>query len=841
MIRAQPPIPERVPVLTFPTPRGKEDLVFYEVRDSRLPKNKEWCYGDAHPNKKEFPDHELVLVASDGGDAAWQRWYYAAVRERQNLYNWQYSNSPDWPVITQTFFVKRCDLPVNESELLPPPTEFIPDSGFVLTELEVGRAGDDMLESLYVTVTVKREQITSNPKISYVIDPQTNEVRTVIEEKIPATDAASAVSAVDENGQYTEVRAATSRWAIKTTQFMQGLAGGGDGYTQEWTDVINYSWPYVLRDVSYNVFPSPSGGIAKLTTTPRWLRERYDGPCEATITERWTIDEPLPPLLEPMITTGIEFNGGLLQIGIPPCLHPAWYFYDSPGTNHPDFGNYFYREDYPATTLLDWPEEHIASFTVRPAMGGYISRTVKVKRPSGGTVFANIISLAQPTPGATTNSVNLSWSRANPVGTLVRYRVDVNTKADFTTGNFLTGFNNKNVGTATTLTVTGLTPGVTYFVRVKAYITIDSVETVVMSNVQFAAATAVASYSVSVDSAPLLDGGTLDYGAVNLPPAGAPAVKTLTIDNTGNVALTLPNLTLSGADAAFWDVSTPSPTTISVGGSSTVDITFEPNVSRAYVAEATLNFGNASLMAVALQGSAGSPIESFELNASPVTSGATEDFAGGGNPANASPVSNTLTVLNSASATSNLTIFGWNITGSGASAWQASTFFDPIVIAPGGSASVTLDFIPTAAGSYSALFSLTHDGDAADFELNLTGTAAMATIPIGGTSVVFTEPLSSAATTEIFFQAESPSTVTLLPFECSAISVSGADASLFSSNYSSGFTLLPAANLLPDLEVTFAGAPSDGIYSASLEVYHSHPSLANPLTVSLTAYVSSSY
>ena len=92
MIRPKPDVPERVPVISFPTPEGQSDLLFYEIRDGDVPKNKLWSYGDAHPDAAKFPNHELVFVAAEGG-AGWQRWYYAANRENQHLYNWQFTDT----------------------------------------------------------------------------------------------------------------------------------------------------------------------------------------------------------------------------------------------------------------------------------------------------------------------------------------------------------------------------------------------------------------------------------------------------------------------------------------------------------------------------------------------------------------------------------------------------------------------------------------------------------------------------------------------------------------------------------------------------------------------------
>ncbi len=824
------PAPVITPVVSFPTPRGRCDLAFYEIRRGLNPGNRLWTYGEKHPNSKLYPNHELVAVVPQ--DHEWERWYYVAERADQEKYNWEYTEQAEWETLVQLFLLKRCDFSTDPAGYPAPPAELFDSTDYVVTSLDESEVNDDNLRSLYVTVRVRREKILNNPKVSISLDPQTNTLREVTVEKVPVGTPGSVVGL---DGSYSEVRALNTRWALKTTQFMAGLAGNGDEAFQQWEDVVNYSWPDVLDYIRFFAFPSSSGTVKSIGARPVWKRQRYDGPCAARITERWTKDPPVPPPMTPMLPQEIEYNSPLLNVNIPPSLHPEYVIWHTPGTQHPSLGFYVYEETYPETNLLDWPEVHIASFTVRPAMGGYLSRLVEVFRPDG-TLFDNVLRLGPPTEGPAANSVVLNWTLFNQVGTLVRYRLDVSTDPEFA-GLFLTGYNNKNVGTVTSHTVTGLTPGVQYFARVRA--TMSTPSATVESNPQTLVARTVASYTVFVNPQ-LFDGDTLDYGMVNL--FGAPAVKTLTINNTGNVPLGLPNLTLSGADEEYWTASIPSPTTVPVGGSSTVGITFEPSVSRAYEAGVTLNFNNAAPLNLELTGSAGSPIASFELESVSIASGATEDFAGGGNPANALPVTRTLTILNGASATSNLTISGWNITGTGAAAWQTvPTFFDAIIVAPGDSTSVILQFIPTSVGSYSALFSLTHDGGVDDFELNLTGTAEMATIPIDGDSLVFTEPPDSPATQQIVIAAQSPTTVTLLPFECSSISISGADSSLFSATYSGGFTLLPANNLNPELEVTFLGASTDGAYSATLELYHDHPTEPDPITVSLAAYVSASY
>jgi hypothetical protein len=158
MIRPKPDIPERIPVLSFPTPAGQSDLLFYEVRDGDLPKNKSWTYGDPHPDTAKFPHHELVFVTAEGG-AGWQRWYYAATRENQHTYNWQVTDTTDWPQLVQTFVVRRADFSVASTYEMPP-AEFFPyPLEWSVTGVEERPINDEVLASTFVMVVVTREKL----------------------------------------------------------------------------------------------------------------------------------------------------------------------------------------------------------------------------------------------------------------------------------------------------------------------------------------------------------------------------------------------------------------------------------------------------------------------------------------------------------------------------------------------------------------------------------------------------------------------------------------------------------------------------------------------------------
>jgi hypothetical protein len=547
---------------------------------------------DAISKSESWPHHKFCWQTAIDEKGNCERWFVADP-EHQHLYNWQYTDAPDWPVVRQAFVIPRESFDPTYLAYEAPPSDVLDTSAFSVTGVEQTRIGEKQLDSLFVSVQVTREKIAGNPKLSYVLDQQTNEIRPVYEEKVPAGTTASPVNS---NGVYTEVKAINTLWALKTTQFMAGLAGKQAPKRQEWSDVLNYSWPDVLESINFYTFPSSAGSIDSITGRPVYRRQRYDGPCEATITEEWSPTPPTPPTFTPMQPMEIQYSSPLLNINIPPCLHPGGSIYHTPGSNHPTLGFYFYEEFYPATTLRDWPEEYIASYTVRPAMGGYLSRKVTIKRPDGN-LFDNILSLNSPTEGTAVSSFDLSWSMQNLVGTVSQYRLDVNTKADFT-GTYLTGFKNLNRGTNTTATVTGLAPSVQYFARVRAIMAGGA--PTVTSNTQILAAVPVARFQVSESSTVIADGGTLAFG--NYVEGGASVVKTITVTNTGNVALTTLSRTLSGANASQWLLGGSPSTNLAVGASTTFTLAFKATSDGAKSAAVAIEYGNALATSVNLTG-----------------------------------------------------------------------------------------------------------------------------------------------------------------------------------------------------------------------------------------------
>lgn len=126
--REKNPSPARHPVLRYSTP-DVDDVVFYIQVDSTLKAWKTPVYGESYNSKdSEYANHKLVHVTSADGNG-WVKWYYAADRDDQGAYNFEYkepNSSGGRPLYTRTYFIPRDDiddyfdecegLPTNEAE-----------------------------------------------------------------------------------------------------------------------------------------------------------------------------------------------------------------------------------------------------------------------------------------------------------------------------------------------------------------------------------------------------------------------------------------------------------------------------------------------------------------------------------------------------------------------------------------------------------------------------------------------------------------------------------------------------------------------------------------------------
>ena len=353
MITGQVPVPQRTPVFSFPTPRGQDDVLFYEQVDISLPKHKEWTLGQSHPDEIRYPHHKLVAVVPIDKEIKFARWFYCAARESQHLYNWDSSNDPDFPVLRQSFVLLRSEFdpsPADPETTYPPPaTPFeVGDlAGYSITSLSQIRNPDPMLDNLFVVVNVVREKV-STVLTGVQLDEETGALFSYSRQKVPAGTAGSPP---DPTGTYSEVAPINSLWSMKTTRKVAGLAGlaVGGSYTRPSYYIITpYSWPAVLNSWKpYSTFRPPlrEGGYDRAITVVNYWRQEYNGPCVAEVIETWSQTPPAATILgAQMIATAVEWKGRLIDLSIPSCLHPSISVYETSGTDHPDYEYYYFPQ-----------------------------------------------------------------------------------------------------------------------------------------------------------------------------------------------------------------------------------------------------------------------------------------------------------------------------------------------------------------------------------------------------------------------------------------------------------------------------------------------------------------
>lgn len=84
---------ERVPVVSYPTPLTS-DVMFFEARDSVIPKNQRFTYGQPHEDTVKWPHHKLCYVDPFPKDLdGTQVWWFVADRADQDAYNFEFSHA----------------------------------------------------------------------------------------------------------------------------------------------------------------------------------------------------------------------------------------------------------------------------------------------------------------------------------------------------------------------------------------------------------------------------------------------------------------------------------------------------------------------------------------------------------------------------------------------------------------------------------------------------------------------------------------------------------------------------------------------------------------------------
>ena len=201
------------------------------------------------------------------------------------------------------------------------------------------------------------------------------------------------------------------------------------------------------------------------------------------------------------------------------------------------------------------------------------------------------------------------------------------------------------------------------------------------------------------------------------------AAKTATLHNTGNAALSIASIQLTGTNAAWFATSNNCGTSVAAGATCTISASFDPQAAGAAKAAVTItDNASGSPQSIALTGTGVMP--QVKLSATSV--------AFGGENVNVKSAAKTVTLSNSGSAA--LSIASIQLTGANASWFGASNNCGKS-LAAGAGCTISVSFDPLGPGPATAAVTIADNASGSPHSIALTGTGnALAATPVFGTA-----------------------------------------------------------------------------------------------------------
>ena len=261
----------------------------------------------------------------------------------------------------------------------------------------------------------------------------------------------------------------------------------------------------------------------------------------------------------------------------------------------------------------------------------------------------------------------------------------------------------------------------------------------VANNLQFASLTITDIASGSPRSVVLSGSGTTASApVVSLSPTSlsfgnhqvntTSSAQTVTLTNSGNAALTIHSIGLSGPNSGDFHQQNTCPSgssTLAAGASCTISVTFTPTADGSRSASLTItDNASGSPQSVALSGSG-------TTESAPVVSLSPTSLSFGNHQVNTTSAAQAVTLTNSGNAA--LTIKGIGLSGpnSGDFHQQHTCPSSSSTLAAGASCFINVTFTPTAEGTRSASLSIADNASGSPQSVTLSGTGVLGMPPTG--------------------------------------------------------------------------------------------------------------
>jgi hypothetical protein len=199
---------------------------------------------------------------------------------------------------------------------------------------------------------------------------------------------------------------------------------------------------------------------------------------------------------------------------------------------------------------------------------------------------------------------------------------------------------------------------------------------------------------------------SLTFSSVNV---GSSSAKTVTIANTGNMSLTVSQVSVSAKDFSVSGIATP--LTLGAGQNATLNVSFKPLASEQVSGNVTVTTSQGASNVIPVSGTGiqtGLAITPSSVSFGNVPTGS----------------SNSQTIQLSNSGTAALSISQVSVTGTG---FSISTMALPLSLSPGQSSTFNVQFAPSASGSVTGSISVVSNAPGSPATIGLSGSGATST------------------------------------------------------------------------------------------------------------------